>query len=419
MLDIKFIRENPREVKNGCQKKQVDVDIDRLLKIDKKKRKIQMDLEKMLAEKNQANKKIIGAKNKKEKQGIILKMKEVDKRSDAIKEKLKKTDNDFGELMRQIPCLPLEDVLSGKSEADNIVLKKIGKPKKFNFKPLDHLDIGEKLGIIDVKRAVKISGTRFGFLEKKAVLLEFALINFVLDELVGKGFTPVVPPILLKEKMAMGTGYFESVSREEAYFMPKDDLYLAGTSEQPLIAMRADEILEERDLPKRYLGISTCFRREAGSYGKDTKGIFRVHQFDKLEMVSFCKPENSKDEYMFLLDIEEKLMQALEIPYRVVQVCAGDLGFPAASTYDIEAWMPSQKQYRETHSCSNCVDFQARRLNIRYKSKTGKINYVHILNGTAFAIGRILIAIIENYQEKDGTIKIPKVLEKYLRFKSI
>jgi seryl-tRNA synthetase len=224
---------------------------------------------------------------------------------------------------------------------------------------------------------------------------------------------------MLKSEMAKGTGYFEAVDVDEAYYLPKDDLFLVGTSEQSLLTMRAGEVLRENELPKRYLGFSTCFRREAGSYGKDTRGIFRVHQFDKLEMFSFCAPEKSRQELQFFLSLEEKLMQALQLPYQVVKICAGDLGFPAAEKYDIEVFIPSENRYRETHSASNCTDFQARRLNIRYRGKKGKPDFVHTINGTAIAVPRPLIAIIENYQQEDGSVVIPEVLQKYLGFKLI
>jgi seryl-tRNA synthetase len=315
--------------------------------------------------------------------------------------------------------LPFEEVPVGKDEKDNVVVKKVGKPRKFSFKPKDYMEIAERLDLIDTKRAAKISGTRFGILKREAVLIEFALVKFALDTLLKEKFIPVIPPVMLKEEMARGTGYFEATDKEEAYFLPKDNLFLAGTSEQPLMAMHAAEIFEEKDLPKRYVAFSTCFRREAGSYGKDTKGILRVHQFDKVEMVSFCKPEDSKKEHLFLLKRQEKLMRALKIPYQLVQICTGDLGRPAAAKYDIESWLPSENRYRETHSTSNCTDFQARRLNIRYRGKTGKLNFVHTLNGTAFAIGRILIMLIENHQQKDGSIRIPTALQKYLKFKQI
>ena len=249
--------------------------------------------------------------------------------------------------------------------------------------------------------------------------MEFALVKLVMDTAQKEGFIPVIPPVMLKDQMARGTGYFEATDEKEAYYLAEDKMYLVGTSEQSIVSMHSDEVLNEKDLPIRYVGFSTCFRREAGSYGKDTKGILRVHQFDKLEMVIFSTPDQSKDEHKLLLSIEEKLMKALDLPYQVINICTGDLGRPAAAKYDIEAWLPSEKRYRETHSTSNCTDFQARRLNIRYKDKAGKVGFVHTLNGTAFAIGRILIMIMENYQQKDGSIKVPKALRKYCGFKVI
>lgn len=419
MLDIKFIRKYPDLVKRSCQAKGAKVDIDLILKIDKERIETLRALEKILSQKNQFTKEIAIAKDREKKQKTILKMQELDKKSDRLNKKLKELEAEFKSLIVQVPNLPLDDVPFGKDERDNVVLKKFGEIPKFDFQPKNYLEISEKLDIIDMKRAAKTSGSRFGLLKNEAVLIEFALINFVFDTLTKKGFIPLIPPVMLKEEMARGTGYFEATDRKEAYFIPEDKLFLVGTAEQSIIAIHNDEILNEKELPKRYLGFSTCFRREAGSYGKESWGIFRVHQFDKIEMISFSKPEDSKKEHQFFLKIEEKLMQSLKIPYRVVKICTGDLGFPAAAKYDIEAWMPSRNEYRETHSTSNCTDFQARRLNIRYRTKSGKLNFVHIINGTAFAIGRILIAIIENYQQKDGSILLPKVLQKYLNFKVI
>lgn len=419
MLDIKFIRQNPDSVKKGAEKKGIKVDISRLLEVDKKRRETMTVLENMLAQKNEASKEIAAARDEEQRQKIISGMQELDKKSDRLSENLKETEKEFNELLLQIPNLPFDDVPVGRDDRDNIVLRKAGKAPKFNFPAKDYLEIAEKLDMIDVKRAAKIAGSRFGFLKKEAALIEFALIKLALDNLTKEKFIPAIPPVMLKEEMARGTGYFEAADKEEAYFIPEDNLYLAGTSEQPLIAMHADEIFEEKELPRRYVGFSTCFRREAGSYGKDTKGILRVHQFDKVEMVSFCKPEDSKKEHLFLLEMEERLMKSLGIPYQVVNICTGDLGMPAAAKYDIEAWLPSENRYRETHSTSNCTDFQARRLNIRYRDKSGKLNFVHTLNGTAIAINRPLLAIIENFQQKDGSVKIPKVLRRYLPFKEI
>ena len=419
MLDIKFIRENPDKVKKGCQAKQVEVDIDRLLEVDKKRRETLQALEEMRAQKNRATKEIGRIKEDKERKKIILQMRELDKNSDRLTREFKKIEREFNELMWQIPNLAQEDVPIGKDERENLVLREVGEKPKFDFKPKDYLELAEKLDLIDIKRAAKISGTRFGFLKKEVALLEFALVNFAFDKLLKAGFIPVIPPVMMKAEMMRGMGYLEQTNQEEAYYLPKDDLFLAGTAEQPIGTMHADEIFEEKELPRRYVGFSTCFRREAGAYGKDTRGIFRVHQFDKVEMFSFSKPEDSQKEHQFFLEMEEKLMKALKIPYRVVQICTGDLGFPAAAKYDIEAWFPSQNRYRETHSTSNCTDFQARRLNIRYRQKSGKLNFVHTINGTAFAIGRTLIAIIENYQQKDGSILVPEALQKYTGFKEI
>ncbi len=413
MLDINFIRQNPDKVKDGCRKKQVKVDIDQLLELDKKRRELLKESEGLRAKQNKISKQAVA-------KGQIEKAKELKEKIKKIGPDLKKIENEFNDLMLQVPNLPQEDVPEGKDEAENVAIKKVGKIPTFSFKPKDHLEIGESLDLIDIKRAVKVSGTRFNYLKNEAVLLEFALINLVFETLTKKGFIPVLPPVMIKAKMAMGMGYLEQTDDEEAYYLPKDDLYLIGTSEQSIGVMHSEEVFEEKELPRRYIGFSTCFRREAGSYGKDTKGILRVHQFDKAEMFSFCKPGDSKKEHKLFLSLEEELMKSLKLPYQVVNICTGDLGKPAVAKYDIETWIPSENRYRETHSTSNCTDFQARRLEIRYRdSKTKKLEFVHTLNGTAFAIGRIIIAIIENYQQKDGSIKIPKVLQKYLPFKEI
>jgi seryl-tRNA synthetase len=332
--------------------------------------------------------------------------------------------------------MPASDVKEGKDESENEIIKVYGKLPKFDFKPKDYLEIGENLDIIDVKRAAKVSGSRFGFIKNEAALLEFALVQFVFDFLVdeknikdiikerklsidsktslaSKLFIPIVPPVMIKDENMRAMGYLEHGGEGETYHFEKDKLYLVGTSEQSVGPMHKDEILKEAELPKRYIAFSPCFRREAGSYGKDVRGILRVHQFDKLEMFSFCRPEESDQEHELFLGIEETLVQALKIPYRVVKMCTGDLGNPKARLYDLECWMPGQKEYRETHSTASCTDFQARRLNIKYKDKKSNTKFVHTLNGTAFAIGRILIAIIENYQTKEGSMKVPEVLKKY------
>ncbi|MCH8741943.1 serine--tRNA ligase [Patescibacteria group bacterium] len=431
MLDIRFIREHPNIVKEGCRKKQVKVDVDKLLKVDEKRRDYLKELESLRAEQNRQSyliSKAVDPTKRDERIALVSQMK-ADIR--GYENYLKKIEPEYEKLLRQIPNLPLEDVPVGQDERDNVVIRKVGKKPKFstrggsalgrNFKPKNYLEIAENLDLIDIKRAAKVSGTRFAYLKKEVVLLEFALINLAFDVLAKEGFIPVIPPVLIKPNAMRGMGYIDTKQDlAERYFLEKDKLFLIGTSEQSIGPMHQDEVLEEKELTKRYVAFSVCFREEAGSYGKDTRGILRVHQFDKVEMFSFCRPEDSKKEHKFFLKMTEKLMQYLKIPYQVVQVCTGDLSRPSAATYDLESWMPSQNKYRETQSITNCTDFQARRLNIRYRNpKTKKLEFVHTLNGTAFAIGRTLIAIIENYQKKDGSVEIPKVLQKYLKFKEI
>jgi len=410
MLNIKTIRENPDKIKEGCEKKQVKVDIDLLLELDKKKKEELEKVETLRAKQNKLGK------------DRISEAKKIKGEIKRIEPELEKNEKEIQNLMLQIPNPPLDDVPVG-DEKDNVVLREVGGKTKFNFKPKDYLEIAEKLDLIDVKRAAKIAGTRFGYLKREAALLEFALINLVFDALVKQGFAPIIPPVIIKPEMAQGMGYPEQFNGDEAYHLEKDNLFLIATAEQALGTMHSGEIFEEKHLPQRYVGFSTCFRREAGAYGKDTRGIFRVHQFDKIEMFSYCLPEDSEKEHKFFLEMEEKLMKSLKIPYRVIQICSGDLGFPAAAKYDIEAWLPSQDCYRETHSTSNCTDFQSRRLNIRFKKQKTEnkkqLDFVHTVNGTAFAIGRTLIAIIENYQQKDGSIKVPEALQRYLKFKII
>ena len=404
MIDIKLLRENPEKVKKACENKQVKVDIDKILELDKKRRELITEIENARAEQKKLGKE------------QIEKAKELKTKIKELEPQLEAAEKEFNELFLKIPNLPLDDVPVGKDESENKVIREVGKKPKIE-KPLDYMELAEKLDIIDVKSAAKTSGSRFGFIKKEAALLEIGLIQLAFEALSKEGFIPIIPPTMLKPEMMKAMGYVER-SGDEIYHLEKDDMYLVGTSEQMIGPMHSNDVFEAKDLPKRYVAFSSCFRREAGSYGKDTKGILRVHQFDKVEMFSFCKSEDSQKEHKFLLSMQEKLMQLIKIPYRVIQVCAGDLGDPAAAKYDIESWMPGQGIYRETHSTSNCTDFQARRLNIKYKSKNG-LEFVHTLNGTAFAIGRTLIAIIENYQQKDGSIEVPEVLQKYIKIKKI
>src|SRR3989344_4400037 len=404
MLDIKFIRENPKLVEEKAKQKGYQVDIAKLLKVDEDRRKLIEEVDELRSKR----KEIAEKRNEKLGQKIKAELK-------SKEDKLEKLQEEYYLLIRQVPNIPLDNVPVGTDESANKVVRQIGKITKLDFEPKDHLKLGDALDLIDVQKASIISGPRFSFLKNELVTLEFALVNFALDTLKAKGFIQIIPPVVINKKAVEGLGYPE-YERGEGYKI--DDQYLIGTSEHSIVPMHMDEVFENSDLPRRYAAFSTAFRREAGSYGKDTRGIFRVHQFDKVEMVSFVKANDSEKELEFLLSLEEKLVQLLEIPYRVVQMCTADLGFPTAKKFDIECWFPSQNQYRETHSLSTTTDFQARRLNIKLK-EGNQTNFVHILNGTAFAVGRTIIAIMENYQQKDGSIEIPKVLQKYTSFNKI
>ncbi|XOB42286.1 MAG: serine--tRNA ligase [Candidatus Nealsonbacteria bacterium] len=419
MLDIKFIRQNPDKVKEGCRKKQVKVDIDKLLEVDKKRVELLRALEDMRAKKNKASKDIVGTKDKKEKEEIILKMRELDRNNDKLDENLKKLEKEFNDLMLQVPMPTASDVPEGKTDKDNVEIRHWGKLPKFSFPVQDHITLMEKLDLVDLKRGAKIGGFRQYVIKNKAVLLEQALLRWSLDFLVKKGFTLFRPTTMVKEFAMIGTGMFPR-GREDTYKVD-DDLYLVGTTEVPLMAYHADETLDEKDLPKKYVGISSAFRKEVGSYGKDVKGIFRIHEFLQTEQVIICKNDEQESIkwHEELIKNSEELMQQLKLPYRVVNCCGGDLSDGQVKRYDIEAWIPSQERYKETHSDSYLFDFQTRRLNIRYRAKDNKIKFAHSLNNTGIAVPRILIPIIENYQQKDGSVSIPKVLQKYTGFKKI
>ena len=318
----------------------------------------------------------------------------------------------------RIPNITDPTAADGLDEDDAVEVSRFGEPAEFGFEVKDHVELGTALGIVDIERATKISGSRFGMIKGDLAILEFAIVRWAMDNLVGHGFMPVIPPVLVREQALFGTGFFPG-DREQVYSVEQDDLYLVGTSEVPLAAMHGEEVFAEEDLPLRYAGYSTCFRVEAGTYGKDTRGMFRVHQFDKVEMFSFVHPDLSVAEHDMLLEREEELVRQLEIPYRVVNVAAGDLGDSAAKKYDIEAWFPGQERYREITSTSNTTDYQSRRLRIRFKDEGGSNRFVHTLNGTAVALGRTLIALMENHQDGEGSIRIPKALVPYTGFDSI
>ncbi len=407
MLDIKFIRENPEIVRQGAESKKVSVPIDEILRLDQEVRELSRTLQELYTQRNRAAKErdIEGGREVKAEVG-------------AKEGRLKELEEKLNELLFNIPNIPAGDVRLGKDENENDVVKKVGEVRSFNFKPRDHVEIGEILDIIDIDRAAKVSGARFAYLKNEGVLLEFALAQFAFDTLMKEGFTPVIPPELIKTEIMKKLGYMENGGDADMFHLERDGLTLVGTAEHSLVSMHMDETLLDRDLPKRYVGFSSAFRREAGSYGKDTRGILRVHQFDKVEMVSFTTEENGDAEHEYLLSLEEKFFQALGIPYQVVKMCTGDLGFPAARKYDIEAWIPTQEKYREVTSASTTTDFQARRLNIKYQKGAEK-KFAHILNGTAFAMGRTLVAILENYQEEDGSVRVPEVLKNYINIDKI
>ncbi|MDA8653043.1 serine--tRNA ligase [Acidimicrobiia bacterium] len=415
MLDQQILRNNLDTLKDNLERRGLDIDVDFLVQQDEKKRAIKFEAEKARSEQKNIGKEISQSEGTK-KEELLKKASLLSENVKLLNEKYETEEKLFLEQWIKIPNLVDETSPTGATDQDNKEIKKVGEIKEIeNIK--NHLEIGESLNLIDVEKAAEVSGSRFSYIFGDLVKIELNLVSWVLEKLSSKEFTPTVPPVLVREEALFGTGFFPD-DAEQVYEIPKDDLFLVGTSEVPLAALHANEILDLETLPLRYAGFSTCFRREAGTYGKDTTGIFRVHQFDKVEMFSFCNPEKSKDEHEYLLSIEEEILQELEIPYRVVDVCTGDLGASAAKKYDIEAWIPSQQSYREVTSCSNTTDFQARRLNIRTKID-GNTTTMHTLNGTALAVGRILIALIENNQKTDGSVEFSDSLAKILGVKKL
>lgn len=421
MLDINYIREHVQEVKDAVKNRGIDVNIDLLIELDTKRRELIQKRDELRSQRNDVSAEI-GKSSPEERPKLVEGAKVIKESLQKVEDEFSTVEEQYNSLLIQLPNLPRPDVKAGLGESANEVIKTFLEPKKFDFEPKDHVELGESLDIIDIERATKVSGARFAYLKNEGVLLELALLNFAIKKLTQKGFTPIFPPVLIKQDITEGLGYWQHGGNEDYYLVHGGDskpeegetsYYLVGTAEHSIVPMHKDEILNSTDLPKRYVGFSPAFRREAGSYGKDTKGILRVHQFDKVEMVSFTTPEKSDEEHEFLLGIEEELFQELKIPYQVIKMGTGDLGAPAARKYDIEAWIPTQEKYREVTSVSTVTDFQSRRLNIRYKNKD-ESGFAHILNGTAFAMGRTIIAILENYQQKDGSVVVPKVLREFI-----
>ncbi len=400
MIDPQLLKTNIEAIEENIRKRDLNIDLDKLKLLDESRRALKFESEKLRAEQKKLGKEIASA-SEKEKAILLEQAEKISNNVKSLSEETQQKDEEFFDAWIKIPNIVNSSSPVGKTDEDNKEIKKVGEPNKIK-NPMTHLEIGENLGLIDVERASKISGSRFSYLFGDLVKIQFNLVSYTLNKLSEKGFNPTIPPVLVRENALFGTGFFPDDS-DQVYEVQNDDLFLVGTSEVSLAALHTDEIIDIQNLPLRYAGYSTCFRREAGTYGKDTSGIFRVHQFDKVEMFSFCDPEKSNEEHEYILTIEEEILQDLEIPYRVVDVCTGDLGASAAKKYDIEAWIPSQQKYREVTSCSNTTDFQARRLNMRTKIEDGN-TILHTLNGTALAVGRILIALLENNQQPDGSV---------------
>lgn len=411
MIDLELLRNNSDIIETEIKKRGMNLDIKLGLELDKKRRNLLFKIETLRARKNEASK-IISISKGEEKEKLVSEMRELNQDLKKWEDELKNVEDEFFKHLSCYPNISHPATPVGNDESASVVLSYYGKKPEFDFEPKNHMELGLGLDILDEERAAKVSGSRFVFLKNEAVLLEFALIQYVFNILINKGFVPVIPPVLVKERAMYGTGFLP-VEETQYYKTELDDLYLVGTSEVPLCAYHSDEFLDANELPKKYAGFSTCFRREAGSYGRDLGGMFRVHQFDKVEMFIYAHPDNSWEEFEKLRESLEEIMRGLGLHYRIVDICTGELGTPNARKYDLEAWLPGQGKYRELASCSHDTDFQARRLNIKYRDENNNKGFVHTMNSTACAIGRTLIAIFENYQDSEGSIKIPEVLLPY------
>jgi seryl-tRNA synthetase len=412
MLDIKLIREDPEPFRQALVRRGLAERVDELLAADERRRELTQRVEALRAEQNRASK-AIGRASGDEKQALIAEVAKVSAELKELEPELAEAETALTLLLASTPNLPHPSAPDGFTDEDAVEVRRLGDPPRFDFEPKDHAELGAALGVLDVERGARTSGSRFVYLLGDLVFVQFALMRNAMDVLVEKGFTPSIPPVLVREE-AMFASAFLPTDEVNIYRTDADQLYLVGTSEVSLAALHMEEILDEGTLPLRYAGYSTCFRREAGSYGKDLGGMFRVHQFDKVEMFSFATPESSWDEHEFLVSIEEEIIGGLGIPYRIVNIAAGDLGGAAAKKYDLEAWLPGQGRYRELTSCSNYTDYGARRAQTRVRRPDGSVETLHTLNGTATAIGRTLIAIMENNQQADGSVVIPERLWQFM-----
>ena len=416
MLDARFVRDNPEKVIKALRDRDYDPGvIEDFLKIEGQRRSLLLDVERHRQERNELSEKISGMKR--EGADVAAETEKAKSVSEAIKikeETLKDLDERTKNFLLNIPNIPHESVPIGKDETENREIRRWGEPRQFDFEPMNHWDIGEMLKIIDFDRASKIAGARFALMRGMGAKLERALMNFMLDLNTSKGYTEVFPPIIVNRESMIGTGQLPKFS-QELFVISDPEFYLIPTAEVPVTNIHRNEILKEEDLPIYYTAYTPCFRREAGSYGKDVRGLIRQHQFNKVELVKFVRPEDSYDELESLTGDAEDILQKLGLPYRVVALCMGDLGFSASKTYDLEVWLPAQQRYREISSCSNFTDYQARRANIRFRREGKKgTEFVHTLNGSGLAIGRTLIAILENYQQRDGSVVIPEKLRPYM-----
>lgn len=414
MVDIKYIRENSDLVKLAAKNKLINVDIDRLLKLDDEIKILTQEVDQYRTKRNEISE-LVPKLEANEKQEKIEYVKGLKEKIAIIEKKLSPLTEEYNDIMLHVPSVPMDEVPVGLTDEDNVEFKKVGEIPTFDFPLRDHVDLAENLDLLDTVRASKVAGSRTYYLKNEAVMLELAIERYVLDKLIKKGFTPMTVPVLVKPEAMFGTGYYP-IGAEQSYRIEEDNLSLVGTAEVALVSYNSGEVFEKKDLPKLYCGLSNCFRREAGTYGKDTRGLYRVHQFTKIEQVIICAAE-AEEQYKlhdFLLNNAEEILQDFKIPYRVVKVCTGDMGQGQIRKHDIEAWMPSRGKYSETHSCSSFNDFQSRRSNIRFKDENGEIKYAYTLNNTAIASPRILIPLLELYQNPDGSVNIPEVLIPYM-----
>ncbi|MBN2374976.1 MAG: serine--tRNA ligase [Sedimentisphaerales bacterium] len=418
MIDIKKLRETPELYKTACQQKGCGVDVDELLRLDARQLQLKRELQEIATEKNQTGKAIAKMKDADQRDQAIERMAQLKNQEKALTDEVAQLEPQLHELLLNMPLPVHPDAPVGPDESGNVEVRRWGKVREFDFEPKDHITLGTNLGIVDMERGVKMSGARNYLLKGDGALLHQAVLRLAHEQMVAKGFEPLTVPVLTREETFLGTGWFPE-GRSQVYEVPRDELFLVGTAEVPVTSLHMNEILDEADLPKKYVAQSLCFRREAGAAGKDTYGLYRIHQFEKVEQVIVCKNDLDEAEkwHQHILQNSEELMQMLELPYRVLEICTGDMGMAKYRMYDIETYMPSRQGYCETHSASNLLDFQTRRLNLRYRDEDRKVHYCISMNNTVVASPRILIPLMELYQEADGTITIPVALRPYMQGK--